>query len=349
MKNVGVGIIGLGGISTKHIKELLACPQAEIRTICDTDIKTLERVRAQLQLPPEKCYGDYRALIADAAVDCVEICTPNYLHKDMAIAALKANKPVNIEKPIAMCLADAQAIEAAEAESKAFGMTCFSYRFMPAVRYAKHLVDDGAIGEIVGLNVAYLKCSAFWQGRKLEWRFIKRYAGSGVIGDLAVHLIDLAQILAGKMQRVCATTKIVIKERPRLDTGETAPVETEDMCSFLATFQNGASASFHVTRCAIGHNNTIRYDVYGTKGSISFDLDHPEHLYVCNGTGDPKHFKVRDQAVPQAFYLSQEQAFIDAVLGKRDGLFPTVALGREGQKIVDALIESAESGRPVTL
>ncbi len=342
---IKIGIIGMGGISNKHVKELLDCSDAKITAICDIDEKALARAQAKTGVADEKCYKDYRDLIADPEVDAVEICTPNYLHAEMAIAAFKANKPVNIEKPIAMNYDEALKIMAAEKQSNTFGMTCFSYRFMPAVRYAKYLVDSGAIGDIVGLNVAYLKCSAFWAGRKLEWRFVKEYAGSGVVGDLAVHLIDLAQILAGNIEELCSLRKIVIKERPRIDNGEIAAVETEDMCSFLARFKNGADGAFHVTRCAIGHNNTIRYDVYGTKGSLSFDLDHPEHLYVCNGEGDPKNYKVQDVSVPQEFYLTQEQAFVNAVKGNVDGIFPTVALGVEGQKIVDALISSSEQGK----
>ncbi len=344
-KKVKIGIIGMGGISNKHVKELLECPDAQITAICDIDEKALARAQAKTGVADEKCYTDYRDLIADPDVEGIEICTPNYLHAEMAIAAFAANKPVNIEKPIAMNYEEALKIIEAEKKSKTFGMTCFSYRFMPAVRYAKYLVDSGAIGEIVGLNVAYLKCSAFWAGRKLEWRFVKEYAGSGVIGDLAVHLIDLAQILAGNIQELCSLRKIVIEKRPRIDNGEIAAVETEDMCSFLARFKNGADGAFHVTRCAIGHNNTIRYDVYGTKGSISFDLDHPEHLYVCNGEGDPKNYKVQDISVPQEFYLTQEQAFVNAIKGKVDDIFPTVALGAEGQKIVDALISSSEQGK----
>lgn len=349
MKQVQIGIIGLGGISAKHIKELLACPQASIVAICDVDEKALKRVQRQLNLPEVKCYRDYRALIADCDVEGVEICTPNYLHTEMAVAALQANKPVNVEKPIAMDYAQACEILAAEKESSAFGMTCFSYRFMPAVRYAKYLVDQGTIGQIVGMNIAYLKCSAFWQGRRLEWRFVKKYAGSGVIGDLGVHLFDLAQILAGDIKRLCASTKIVIKERQDLHSDVILPVETEDMCSLVMQFAGGADASVHVTRCAIGHNNTIRYDVYGTRGAISFDLDKPDHLYLCHGEGDPKNFPVQDIQVPKEFFLSQEQAFIDAILGKRDAMFPTIAIGAAGQKIVDAILQSADQNKWVTL
>ena len=101
-------------------------------------------------------------------------------------------------------------------------MMCFSYRFMPAVRYAKHLVEAGAIGSIVGLNVAYLKNSAYWEGRPLEWRFEKEKAGSGVVGDLGVHLIDMTRFLVGEFKSVFAMQNTVVKDRQKLDSEEQA-------------------------------------------------------------------------------------------------------------------------------
>ena len=345
MKTIKIGIIGVGGIAKKHIKELISYEDVKIVAICDVDPKAIAEKNAQLQLPAEKCYENYMDLINDPDVDAVEICTPNYLHAPMAMAALEAGKPVNLEKPIAMSYEEALKILDAEEKSNAFGMTCFSYRFKPAVRYAKHLVDTGAIGRIVGVNVAYLKSSAFWEGRRLEWRFVKEYAASGVIGDLGVHLIDLAQLLAGEVTSLCATQQTVVKERQRLDSDEIAPVETEDQCSFIAKFAGGAEGSFHITRCAIGHANTIRYDVYGEKGSLSFDLNDPTVLGVCYGDGDPKDLKIQTVSVPKEFYLEQERAFVDAVKGVHNPLFPTLSHGAQGQRVVDAILRSAAERR----
>jgi len=343
MKQIRIGIVGCGGIArNRHIRELLDCEEARIAALCDIDPVALEKAREVAKVSADQCYTDYRDLIADSNVDAVEVCTPNDLHARIAIDVLRSNKHVNLEKPLAMSYEEATEILKAEAESQAFGMTCFTYRFMPAVRYAKHLLSLGMIGDVIGLNVAYLKDSAFWEGRRLEWRFEKHRAASGVIGDLGVHLIDLAQLLSGKITEVSASRGIVVKKRKKLDSEEIAPVETEDRCSFIATFENGAEGSFHITRCAIGHKNTIRYDVYGTKGSVSFDLNDPTVLNICTGEGDPKNYRMRSEKVPKEFFLTQEQAFLHALCGKRDALYPTLADGAQGQKVVDAILRSAD-------
>lgn len=349
MSKIKIGIVGLGGISGKHISELLAIPEAAIVAICDINPEKIAEKNALLRLPPEKCYTDYRDLVNDPDVMAVEVCTPNHVHAEIAIAAMRAGKPVNVEKPLALSYAEAKRMTDAAGEAGVVGMTCFSYRFQPAVRYAKHLVDEGVLGDIVGLNVAYLKDSALWEGRRLEWRFVEKYAGSGVIGDLGVHLIDLAQLLAGDITGLVAMKKTVVSERPRLDSDELAPVETEDMCTFLATFGSGAHATFHITRAASGYKNTIRYDVYGTRGSISFDLDHPERLTLCIGEGKAEERRFETVDVPREFYLAQEQAFVNALSGATDPHFPTLTDGAQGQRIIDALLLSAREGRWVSL
>ena len=224
-------------------------------------------------------------------------------------------------------------------------MTCFTYRFKSAVRYARGLLDSGLLGDIVGLNVSYVKDSALWEGRPLEWRFEGDKAGSGVIGDLAVHLIDLAELLAGKLTAVCAMKKTVVKERQKLDGSGFGAVTTEDTCGFLATFASGADGTFHITRCAPGHKSTIRYDVYGTRGSVSFNLTRPDIIDVCIGEGDPRNLKFETVTVPEEYYLDQERAFIDAIEGRADRYFPTLEDGAESQLIVDSIIKSAEERR----
>ncbi len=350
-KTVKIGIVGVGNVARgRHIPELLKCADAEIVAICDVDPISMAKAREMVSLPDEKCYTDYKDLIADPDVDAVEICTPNYLHAEMAISALEAGKPVNLEKPIALNYEEACRIAEAERNSAAFGMTCFTYRYMPAVRYAKKLVDDGILGQIIGLNVAYLQSGALWEGRRLEWRFDKSKAGSGVASDLGSHLIDMAQLLAGPISELCATAKTVIKERMTLDGSFVQPVLVDDCCSFLTRSQDGAESSFHITKCAVGHGNTIKYDLFGSKGSISFNLNDPSVLTYTVTRGDVKtSAKTETVKVPAEYYLTQEQGFINAVKGNRPAMFPTLSDGAAVQRVIDAVLLSAEKRCWVTV
>lgn len=337
-----IGIIGVGNIAGRHINELKNINECEIVAICDINPSALSSWGDKLGIDPIYRFSDYNDLVKCEKVDAVEICTPNYLHVPMAVAAVKAGKPVNIEKPLSVNLASTQELMDALKENPVDNMMCFSYRFMPAVRYAKQLIDKGMIGDIINVDVAYLKSSAFMEGRRLEWRFVKEYAGSGVLGDLGVHLIDMAELLCGKILKVSAITEIVVKERKRLTSEELAPVETDDYCSFIAEMENNIKSNFVITRCALGHGNTIKFDIYGTKGIISFDLNNPNVLNVCAGEVDLETETIHTVKVPGKYNILQEQAFIDKLNGKECDMYPTILDGYHSQRVLDALFESAE-------
>lgn len=337
-----IGIIGIGMVAKKHINQLMDVDNCEIIAICDIDPEVLSSWGDKLGIDEAYRFSDYNDLINCEVVDAVEICTPNYLHVPMALAVVKAKKPVNLEKPLSVDLASSEALMEALKENPVDNMMCFSYRFMPAVRYAKKLLDTGIIGDIISVDVAYLKSSAFFEGRRLEWRFVKEYAGSGVLGDLGVHLIDMAELLCGKILKVSAMTEIVVKERKKLNSEEYAPVETDDYCSFIAEMDNNIKSNFVITRCARGHSNTIKFDIYGTKGIVSFDLNNPDVLKICAGEIDLETETIRTVKVPSKYNISQEQAFIDKLNGKECDIYPTIYDGYHSQRVLDAVFESAE-------
>ena len=346
---VRIGIIGVGGIAGFHIHELLNQKEARITAICDIDEEKLRRVGDRLDIPEEYRFVDYRDLIACAQVDAVEICTPNYLHIPMAIDAAKAGKPVEVEKPLGADYGNADELLAVLEEKQLPGMMCFSYRFRPAVRYAKRLLEKGLLGEIINANVAYLKSSAFWEGRRLDWRFVKEYAGSGVLGDLGVHLIDMTSFLLGDFKRVYAMEKTVVKERQRLDSDEWAKVETDDITAFIAELENDVFVNFLVTRCAIGNENTILYEIYGTNGVIQFNLNTPDELKVCIGEVDKETDGLHTIKVPARYGANQEECFVKAALGEKPEYYPDIREGAKCQKVVDALLKSAKERVPVEL
>jgi len=338
-----IGIIGLGGISKKHIKEILESPKAKICAICDIDETKLKSVGDHLEIPEENRFTDYRELIACSEVEAVEICTPNYLHIPMAMDVVAAGKALEVEKPLSVDYAGVDELLRAIDDAGVVNMTCFSYRFMPAVRYAKHLIEAGKLGKIINVDVAYLKSSGFWAGRRLDWRFVKEYAGCGVIGDLGVHLIDMTRYLVGDFKSVYASTEIVVKQRQKLDSDEYAAVETDDLASFMAKLEGNVHANFLISRCAIGNDNTIKFEIYGTEGVLRFNLNNPNELTVCIGDVDRETDSLHTVKVPKKYNIGQEETFIQAALGEIPEDFPVVREGAACQKIVDALIESAKT------
>lgn len=339
-----IGIVGVGGIANNvHIPELRKTGEAEVYAICDIDKKRLSEVGDRLGVPEERRFENYRDLIA-CDVDAVEICTPNYLHTKIACAAVRAGKPINVEKPLDISASAAQALADTLAAHPVPNMMCFSYRFKPAVRYAKHILEEKKLGEIINVKVEYLKSSAFAEGRRLDWRFVKTYAGTGVLGDLGVHLIDMATFLVGDITEVVGTTATVVKQRKRLDSEELAPVETDDTCSFLARFACGAAANFFITRCAYGNVNTIQFEIYGTEGVLRFNLNEPDKLQVCIGKIDCESDGLHEITIPGKYALGQEQNFVNLLRGRKTPYHPDVAEGMKCQKILDAIYESEQRG-----
>ena len=344
-----IGIVGVGGIANGvHIPGLLRTGEVEIYAICDIDTNRLNEVGEKLGVPESRRFADYNALI-NCGVDAVEICTPNYLHSKIACAAVRAGKPINVEKPLDVNVLATQELENELKQHPVPNMMCFSYRFKPAVRYAKKILEDKLLGDIINVKVEYLKSSAFWEGRRLDWRFVKEYAGTGVLGDLGVHLIDMATFLVGDITEVIGRTATVVKERRRLDSEELAPVETDDTCSFLAHFECGATADFFITRCAYGNANTIKYDIYGTKGVLQFNLNEPNKLMVCIGKVDCESDGLHEITVPGKYALEQEQNFVNLLRGRETPYHPDITEGIKCQKILDAIYESEQEKRWITL
>ena len=345
-KTLRVGIIGLGRISGIHINGLQNAKDAEIVAVCDIDEVKLKETGDKLSIPEEYRFTDYHDLINCDIVDAVEICTPNYLHVPMAIDVVNAGKPVNVEKPLGDVYDNRvpELLEALEKNPQP-NMMCFSYRFRPAVRYAKQLIEEGKIGKVLTVHIEYLQSGSFIEGRRMEWRFVKSMSGTGAIGDLGVHLIDMTRYLIGEVNAVCARKRTFVKQRRMLDSEVIGDVTTDDYCSFLADIEGGAVANFTVTRCAHGHSNTIKYDVFGTEGVISFNLNNPWELAVCLGLEELKTVGLHTVRVPAEYNASQEQSFVDIALGRFNEPIADIIEGARCQKIVDAIDRSSEENR----
>lgn len=315
MKKLNVGLIGAGFMGKAHVVGYSNMPKLfwpapampVMKTICDIVPEIAADAKERFGF--EKCCSDYREIIQDPEIDIVSICTPNNAHAEIAIEALKAGKHVICEKPIASSLEDAKKMaEAAEEAAKdgIISMNAYQYRRVPALVLAKKFIDEGSLGKILNVRCTYLQSWSADPSSPLSWRFQKKIAGVGTLGDIASHVIDIAQYLAGDIDEVVSMMQTYIKERPVQEGGtdllgtvkinsnaKKEPVDVDDEDSFLVRFKSGAVGSIEATRNAWGRNNFITVELHGTLGSVCFNYERLNELQVCwaNDPDDRRGFK----------------------------------------------------------
>ena len=234
---------------------------------------------------------DWKDLLRREDVDLVDICTPGDSHAEIAIAALEAGKHVLCEKPLANTVEEAVAMTAAAEHARARGvraMVGFNYRRVPAVALARRLVAEGRLGVIRHVRAAYLQDWLADPAFPLGWRLQKERAGSGALGDLGAHIVDLAQFLTGQhLTGVCAVSETFVGERPLPEGDGVGPVTVDDAALFVARFTGGAVGTFEATRFATGRKNSLRIELNGSAGSIAFDLEALNELQFHDHREDP--------------------------------------------------------------
>jgi len=239
----------------------------------------------------ESLETDWKKCIARDDIDLIDVCVPNFMHKDCVIAAAEAGKIIVCEKPLAMNVAEAREMVAAVEKAGVANMVSFNYRRVPAIALFKQIIDEGRVGRPfhyrATYNQDYTIGSDVPQGGMALWRLDSRVAGSGVTGDLLAHSIDSAEWLNGPIQRVVAHSETFIKERKHADTGKVEKVDIDDACMFLALFANGSIGTFESTRYARGRKNFSTMEMNGENGSLFFDLEDPHIL---------QYFKYADPA-----------------------------------------------------
>ena len=241
----------------------------------------------------EEASSDWRAVDNRPDIDVVDICTPNNVHAEIAIAAAKAGKHIICEKPLARTVEEARAMHDAVKAAGVIHMVAFNYRRTPAVALAKKYIDEGRIGRILNFRGTYLQDWSADPDSPPSWRFQKKIAGSGTVGDIATHVVDLAHYLVGPIAEVNAITTIYNKTRPLQQGGvdklgaaekaahaERGEVDVDDEVVSMLKFEGGAIGSLEATRNAYGRNNFITLEIHGTKGSIHFNYERRDELQV---------------------------------------------------------------------
>ena len=234
---------------------------------------------------------DWRKVVERDDIDLVDVCVPNHMHHDCVIAAAEAGKIVVCEKPLAMTVAEAEAMVAAVERAGVPNMVSFNYRRVPAIALFKQLVDEGRVGRPFHYRATYNQDYTIGadvpQGGMALWRLDSRVAGSGVTGDLLAHSIDTAEWINGPIQKVTAYTETFIKQRKHAETGKVEQVDIDDACMFLAVFANGSIGTFESTRYARGRKNYNTFELNGERGAIFFDLEDP-HILEFFRYADPE-------------------------------------------------------------
>jgi predicted dehydrogenase len=252
-------------------------PQVEMAVIVGRNPAETERAR--------KAYGwqeastDWQAVLKRKDIDLVDVCTPGNLHAEMAVAAAKAKKHVICEKPLGNTLGEAKRMRDAVKKAGVRHFLMHNYRRVPAVALAKRIIDDGRIGTIYHFRARYLQDWATSAGLHMVWRFDKSLSGSGALGDLGAHIIDLARYLSGEISEVCGTMETFIKQRPvEPGSSKKAAVTVDDAVVFCARFANGAIGTLEASRFAPGRKNHNTFEINGSKGSLVFDLENLNNL-----------------------------------------------------------------------
>jgi predicted dehydrogenase len=280
-KPLNVGIIGYGFMgrahsnayaNVSHFFDLAYRPV--LKAACARDAAKVKAFADQWGY--ESVETDWRKLIERKDIDVIDICTPNNTHAEIATAAAKAGKMILCEKPLSMDGAEGKAMVAAVEKAGVPNMVWYNYRRVPAVTYAKQLIDEGKLGRIFHYRAKFLQdwtiSPELPQGGAGLWRLDAAAAGSGVTGDLLAHCIDTALWLNGPMDSVTAMTETFIKERKHTLSGKVEKVGIDDACAFLARFDNGSLATFESTRYARGHKALYTFEINGEHASIAWDL-----------------------------------------------------------------------------
>ncbi|MEO3751331.1 Gfo/Idh/MocA family oxidoreductase [Streptomyces sp. B6B3] len=320
---------------------------------------------------------DWRRLVARDDVDLVDVCTPGDTHAEIAIAALQAGKHVLCEKPLANSVEEAEAMaEAAEkaARSGVRAMVGFTYRRVPAIVLARKLVAEGRLGQLRHVRAQYLQDWLSDPETPLSWRLDKQKAGSGALGDIGAHIVDLTQYVTGeKITGVSAMLETFVKERPQpasfsglagtaSSDGDRGPVTVDDAALFLARFAGGAVATFEASRFAAGRKNALRIEINGTDGGLAFDLEDMNVLQVYDHTEDPALAGFKRVLVTEATHpylaawwppghlLGYEHSFthqaVDLLtaIANGTGPEPSFADGLRVQRVLAAVEASAAGG-----
>ncbi|GHD72576.1 oxidoreductase [Streptomyces mirabilis] len=300
VRTLGVAVVGFGWMGRVHTQAYARVPhhfpglslRPELVAVADEVPGRAEEAAAQYGFAA--AHRDWREVAADPRVQAVSIAAPNFLHREIGLAMAEAGKHIWIEKPVGLTAGDARAVSDAVTKAGVQGTVGFNYRNAPAVAAARELIASGEIGTVTHVRIRLFSDYAAHPEGALTWRYERERGGSGVLGDLASHGVDLARFLLGEIEALTADTAIFLPRRARptgataghtrATGGELGPVENEDYVNCLLRFASGARGVLEACRVSAGEQNNYGFEVHGTKGAVFWDFRRMGELGVSRGT-----------------------------------------------------------------
>ena len=287
--NLNFGLIGTGFMGKAHAIALRSVatvfphvPTPSLTTLVDAD-----RNKAKLLAAGWGFSGfsdDWNRICADPEIDVVDICTPNHLHREMALAAIAAGKHVYCEKPLALTSDEAREIWlAAEAAGVSTSMG-FNYMCNPLIELAREIIESGEIGEIFNFRGSYQEDYMADPQMPFSWRCLRSQGGSGALADLGTHLINMAEYLLGPMSAVMSSMSTVHKQRPDPVSEAMREVENEDIAQVLLAFERGCPGTMEFSRIASGRKCGLCFEINGSRGSLVFDQERMNEIRLYAGS-----------------------------------------------------------------
>jgi len=358
-----VGIIGAQFMGRAHSNAWIDVPyyfdlplQPVMKVACDKIRHRAETFAAKFGWMEVET--DWERVISRDDIDVIDICTSNQSHMPIAIRAARAGKHILCEKPMAIDADEARRMLDTALKAGVRHMIAFNYRRVPAIVLAKKMIDKNKIGDIHHFNAVYYQDWLVDPEFPFVWRHDSKEAGSGAHGDMNAHTVDLARYLLGEFDAVCGDSKIFIKERRVADTNKIARVTADDAMCFLARFRSGAIGNFTATRFATGRKNYLRLEIFGSKGSIIFNLERLNELDFYSNEDDQnvqgfKNIIVTESSHPYleswwppGHIIGWEHTFIHEVadlvkaIGNKDNVTPDFYDGLRCQLVLDAVVQS---------
>lgn len=351
MKTYRIGLIGLGGMAQAHLKWLAeAGERFRLVAISDVNPLALTAWGDKHGIAETKRYADFGKLIADPDVDAVVSVTPNNVHAAIVRACLENGKAFLAEKPFTRDFEEAVPLLASYEARPVPAMIGFTYRYTPAFRYARELVRQGKIGAVRSFSSQYLQgWGAAQYNCPYVWRFDKAITGTGTLGDLGSHMIDLARFMfGGEFEELSAQMQTIVPKRPDPLSGRMVRIEVDDFVSFQARMTGDVRGIFQASRNAIGSGNQHEISIYGDAGTIHASTEDGEHVVLIREEEEGQLSR-STLNVPNRCKVTQYEDFLAALDGMPTDGLPGVIDGFRNQEVMEAIVRASETRSVVKL